>query len=144
MQSAFRFSWRCSYRRSIFFDVIPANGARFEVELLTAYDPSDAATYNGGPGAYDREVKPRVGFLRLPHDSAYGADLASALNAWRRESHAAQLKTMRAAPDRYGDVDALTGPGQLLAPPEPALGVAKWSPDGWRLDRVNDLETVAA
>lgn len=118
MKPAFR--WTCSYQGLTWFQVTDETGT-YEAELRRTCHDYELERANGD--AVREEMKAAVGILRRSHckpgDHSFAIPPATvaAFNEWRAAEHAAWLASMRAQPDRYGEISDSEFPAPMIANP---------------------------
>lgn len=132
------FRWKCSYRGTVWYEVIDQTG-RYEVELLRDPAFEDRAHFNGTEAEWQRDVIGKHNVLVRDYmaTSPLPDPTLHAFNAWRRAEHAVHLAQLLAEPDRYGQI-ADTDP--VRTPPPPVSAGYYVVGEGWKISARPDGE----
>jgi len=120
-----RFSWKCSYQGSIWFQAWDHTGV-YEIELRCRAEDYERKCYNGDDADWQRNVVAMIGVARRAYlaDREIPTSTLQAFNAWRLAEHEKHMTELRGNPERYGTDFS------DIKPPALARAAAVYQ-DGW-------------
>ena len=103
--SKVHFRWVCGYRGCTDYMITDDTGT-YRAEFRHTLEEYQPGVHNYTPAEWERDVVPTLGLLRryIPTSPVPAATVA-AFNEWRLAERADHVAKMKAAPEKYGEID---------------------------------------